>query len=165
MSTSSTLVAVKSALVTQLGTALEGMADDGGDVPAFYSWPGPNAERECLFLGRPLFSIDATLSSVSVASDIPTMKAGRKQRQESYDIPGTVWSYRGDLTPEDAEEAETRVDELVNVVDDLLADTPNLGLSAIQHARLTERVYEIRPYDNGFVVAVFFTIHVEARLT
>ena len=36
------------------------------------------------------------------------MKAGRKQRAESYTVRVTVWVFRPDLTPTDAETCETR---------------------------------------------------------
>lgn len=165
MATSSTLPAVKAALVDLLSTALATSSVDGGQVPVFYAWQ-PDVTDESVFLGRPLFSADETIVSDStIESNVPTIKAGRKQRQEEYEIEGTAWSFRGDLTPSAAAQAELRGFELADAVDDVLADDPTLGLTSIQYAVLARRQAQIRAYGSGWVSVVFFTVAVKSRLT
>lgn len=168
MATSSTYVAFKSQLVTRLTTLLATEGQNGSAVQVSYWWPGPGSEADCVYLGRrPDLSLNP---SVTISSTIPTIKAGRKQRQESYTVELTVQAVRNDLTNDEAEDAETWAFSILEVIDGLLADTPQIGLTSIQWARLGD--VEIvgggpipNPQGSGFWMLLLASIEVQARLT
>lgn len=120
------------------------------------AWPGPDTANETLFIGEEIDDWD---------SDIPTMKAGRKQRQETYTLTIEAWvAVPGSLRSVSAGEARTRAIELIDVLDSLLADEPEL-IEGIQHARLTSRTATLVPFDKGWACQATASIQVEARLT
>jgi hypothetical protein len=127
------------------------------DVQVSPVWPGPNAtEDETVFMGEAVENWDV---------EIPTMKAGRKQRQESYDVTVEAWVGKpGELREASATEARARAIELIDAIDDLLADTPEI-IADIQHARLTGRGATLVPFDQGWACQATATISVAARLT
>lgn len=171
MPTSSTYVAVKQQLVDQLTTALATAGLSGGQVQVSYWWPGSGTEPDTVYFGR---RPDLNLNpSVRIESEIPTIKAGRKQRQESYTVELTIESWRLDLTPEQAETMETWAFSVLDKLDDLLADDPQIGFSdpkPIQWARLGD--VELvgggpinNPVGSGFLMLLIASINVQARLT
>lgn len=166
MSTSSTLPAVKAQLVSLLTSALSSSGVSGGAVPVFYAWPGPDATDECVYLGRHPDTVGNPLAaSTSLRSELPTIKAGRRHRQEDYDVEVTVWSFRPDLSADGAEEAEQRGFALFESVEDVLADTPALGLSTIQHAVLSDVGVALVPFQTGWASILVGSVTVNARLT
>lgn len=162
MSTTSTLVTTKAALLDLLTTELAG-------VQCSYAWPGPDTANESVFLGRhPGLTGDLLGVSSAYNSHIPTIKAGRKQRQESYEIDVTLFSFRPDLTAAGAQTAETRGMELLAGLENVLATDPKLGLTSIQWAQLAR--VEITgagpiPFEKGYASVLVAVVAVESRLT
>jgi hypothetical protein len=117
MATTSTLITVKSAIVTLLQAALPG-------VQVSYHHPGePGMEAECVFLGH-----------ATSTNEVPTMRANRKKTDERY-ILQVVVEVKGEGRTQ--LQADTRCMELFAEVEDMIADDPNLGLgNAIHWARL-----------------------------
>lgn len=150
MPTSSTVPAFLDSLLAQIGSELS-------DVQVSSAWPGPNAtENESVFIGD---SID------NWNVEIPTMKAGRKQRQETYSLTVEAWvAVPGELRQDSAAAARSRAIELIDALDSLLADDPDLG-EPILWARLTDRSATLVPFDKGWACQATATIDVEARLT
>lgn len=156
MSTTSTVPTVKATLVTLIDAALA--------VPVTWAWPGPDAEHECVFLGPHPATADIRLD---LSSQIATVKAGRKQRQEEYVVRVTVWSFRPELTTADAQTCETRAFELAAEVEDVLADNPRLGLAAgvIQYAEVDAVSSTLFPFNSGWATELAIDVRVRARLT
>lgn len=166
MATTSTYVTVKKQMVALYREALSAAARNGGQVQTSYAWPGPATEQVTVFLGRhpDLLSPNTT----AVDSRIPNMKAGRKQRQEQFRIPVSVWAFLPDLTPADVETAEEYVFDVAGLVEGVHADDPKLDLTTtIQKAEIVE--WEIpeapMPFEGGYVVPLTLTVEVQARLS
>lgn len=156
MGTTSTVATVKARIVTVLTSALS--------VPVTYAWPGSSTQPECVFLGPHPETADIRLD---LDSDIPTMKAGRKQRQEDYTVRITVWSFRPDLTAADAQECETRAFEILGDIEDEFADDVRLGLAAsvVHHMRITGVASTLFPFQAGWACELGVDVTVQARLT
>lgn len=156
MATTSTVPAVKAKLVELIDAAL--------DVPVTYAWPGPETAAECVFLGPHPQTADIRLD---LDSEIPTLKAGRKQRQESYRVRVTVWSFRPELTVADAAECELRAFEMAGEIEDVLADDPRLGLGVgvIQSAEVESIASTLFPFNAGWACELGIDVAVRARLT
>jgi hypothetical protein len=152
----STVPTVKARLVTLFDAALT--------VPVTYAWPGPETADECVFLGPHPSTADIR---IDLSSQIPTIKAGRKQRQEEYVVRVTVWSFRPELTPVDAQTCEERAFALAAEVEDVLADDPRLGLAAgaIQYAEVDSIASTLFPFKSGWATELAIDIRVRARLT
>lgn len=87
-------------------------------------WPGDKiATAETVYVGQMTGDLE-----------IPVFQAGRKQRRDTFTVP--VWIYvRGRQSLDDA---GIRVAELVAVVEDALADDPNLSdLDGLDAAEVT----------------------------
>lgn len=165
MSSSSTVTTVKAQLVSLLTTALATSGVDGGQVPVDYAWPGPDTQAEHVFLGRhPDLVANPLLEAASLRSEIANIKAGRKHRTESYAVDVTIWSFRHDLGPEDAQEAEVRAFALYAELEDVLADDPALGL-AIVAATVADVSVSLVPFQSGWAAVLVPTISISARLT
>ena len=103
MATTCTVPTVKAALVSGLTSALPGQQ-------VSYGWPGDVVKRSCIYIG-----------DVTGRFDIPTMKAGRKHRDETY----AVEVYIGVVLPgKTVEAAETQAFTLLAALEDLLANNP-----------------------------------------
>lgn len=151
----STIPTVKTQLVTLLDAALT--------VPVTYAWPGENTDPECVFLGPHPATADIR---VDVSSQIPTIKAGRKQRQEEYTIRVTVWSFRPELTSADAQTCEQRAFTIAASVENVLADDPKLGLAgAIQYSEIESVASTLFPFQAGWACELAIDVAVRARLT
>jgi hypothetical protein len=108
MATTSTLVTVRSAIVTLLSAALP-------TVQVSYAHPGePEAHGEFIFLGF-----------AQSTNEVPTMKAGRKRTDERY-VQQVIVEVKGEGMTQ--LQADTRCMELFAEVEDIIADDPNLGL-------------------------------------
>lgn len=154
MATTSTVVTVKKALVTLIDAALS--------VPVTYAWPGKLTQPESVFLGPHPETSDVR---IDVASQIPTMKAGRKQRAETYTVRVTVWVFRPDLNVEGAEECETRAFELFESIENVLATDTTLSSSAVQVASLERFSSTLYPFSSGWACELAIDVAVEARLS
>jgi hypothetical protein len=150
MPTSPTVATVKTGLVTQLTTKLATAGSDGGQVQVSYAWPGPDTKPESVFFG--------TSSSTGFDSDttadytIPLMKAGRKPRDETYDLPLTVWVFRGDLNRQGLPSVETRAFVLVGLITDVFVDDPQAGQGVLwfEGSRIESRLV---PFQTGWACA------------
>lgn len=151
MSTTSTVTDFKSALVAALALRAE-----LANVQVAYAWPGPQTRPEAIFFGE----------SLSGESEVPTIKAGRKQRSETYDLEIVCWVFHtAGTAATGAQSAEARAFELMQSVDDLLADDPRAGVAYVQWARLGSFDSQLAPSDKGWACALSRTINVQARLT
>lgn len=171
MSTTTTIVDFKTQLLARLTTALATAGEDGGPVQCRYAWPGPNTQPNTVFFGR-WPDAGAILPSIRIDSAVPTIKAGRKQRQESYTVEVSIFTAGPDLSAdsESAAIADNRAFTIHAALDSLLAEDPKigLGLASIQWARIAST--EILaggpfPYEKGYSVLLLVSIDVEARLT
>lgn len=146
MATTSTFPDVKAAIVT----AVEAAAPSGVDVS--YAWQ-PWGQSDQIFLG-----------DVEGTSTIPTVKSGRKQRQESYRIDAVIRVV--DADSDDAAVTEARAETLMAVLGDVLADDPQISAAtAIQWAMVGDFTSRIVPRDRGRACEIVVGIEVEARLT
>lgn len=162
MATTSTIPAFYDRFVTVATSALATSSRSGGQVQVAYAWPGASTRDESVFLGRHPETADIRLDATS---DIPTLKAGRKQRQENYDVEFTVWVFRPDLHPDDAKICHVRAFEILDDLEDELADDPQLGLPSIQLAKMTDLVQILWPFETGWSCELVATLEVRARLT
>lgn len=157
MSTTSTVVVVKKQMVAQYAAAL--------DVPVTYAWPGKSTEREAVFLGPHPETADIRLDA---SSQIPTVKADRKQRDETYNVRVTVWTFRPDLTVDAADECETRAFELLAVIETVHAvDNTRIGLAptVVRHTQITGVASTLFPFQSGWACELAVDVEVAARLT
>lgn len=156
MATNSTVPTIKAQLVSQFRAELT--------VPVDYAWPGPNAEDQCVFLGQhPGVSEEIRIDGTS---EIPTIKAGRKQRQEDYTVRVTVWSFRPDLTSDGAQECETSAFAMFSEIEDVLADDPQIGLAAtaVQAVTVASYASTLFPFKTGWACQLAVDLRVQARL-
>lgn len=164
MSTTSTIPTVKAQLVTVFTSALATASTSGGQVQVSYAWPGTDNDPEAVFLGYHPGLRDIRLEAVS---EIPTIKAGRKQRQEEYQIPVTIWTFRPDLSADGASTVEAQAFTLLGHLEDELADDPQIGLAQgiIHWARLGDYSTTLWPWQKGWACELVFEVNIEARLT
>lgn len=166
MATTATLVTVKDRLVTLYRAALATASPTGGQVQVEYAWPGAKTEPEAVFLGRHPDLAPNPLAGLTRRTEIPNSQAGRKQRQESYPIEVTLWSFRPDLSAKDARTAEARTFTLLGLIEDVHANQSHLGIrDTIQKAELAETEVALLPHEKGWASVVVLTINVEARLS
>ena len=153
MGTVSTIPTVKSKLVELFAAA---------GPEAFYAWPGPSCPPRAIFLGRHPELDDVRIDGTS---EDPTIKAGRRQRQETYTVPVTAWSFRPDLTAEGAETAEADAFDLAKTVEDVLADNVTLGLGpAVHRAFIADVASTLFPFQKGWACELVVQVEVTARL-
>jgi hypothetical protein len=143
-----TMVAVKQALVDQLG-ALPALAD------AFVSYghPGERGRKELIWLG-----------DVRIGDQEPVaIKAGRRRREESYELELNVEVAGTKLAPE---RSELRAVELGTVVEEYLADHPMLSppVAGVLFVVVTGATLRTVDTSNGPVSRLTFTVQVKARL-
>lgn len=116
MPTSSGVPTVKTALVAQLQlrSGLSG-------VQVSYGWLGLAQLGESITLDPP------DDQAQPAGARIPTLKAGRKGREETFTVVASIQVARGGQNAAAAEATELRGFELLAEVDGLLADDPSLG--------------------------------------
>lgn len=151
MATTSTIGLARVALVTVL---------DAGELAGkiFYAWPGPEAAKQ----RHELLWIDATTDWTQT---IPNIKAGRKQRQESYVHELVLWVAKPEFTAAGAQATFERALELMEVVEDALADDVQLAETAIQWMVLEDREVALVPYEKGWGAQIIARVQGNARLT
>lgn len=152
MPTTSTLGLARAALVDALNTgALAGKVH--------YAWPGPQLTRGA----HEAFWIDDVPAWTQT---IPNIKAGRKQRQESYTLEGVLWVAKPDATGTAGAKATfDRALELMAVPENALADDVQLEQPAIQWAVLANRTIALIPHEKGWAVMATLQFEGNARLT
>lgn len=166
MATTSTVPDFHARFVTVAENALLTAGRDGGAVNVYYCWPGAvlQGKEEAVFGGTwPQQDNAATLLDIDF--EIPTLKAGRKQREETYEFPFTVWTFRPDTDPTTPEVCHVRAFEIMDDLEDEFADDPQIGLSSIQWAVLSEIRQMLFPYESGWACTLEATVNVQARLT
>lgn len=148
MATSSTLPAVKAALVS-LGRA----AINDNDVQVTYSRPADSfLKRNCVWVGR-----------ATGTSRVPTIKAGRKAREENYSVEVVFWVAKPRGT---AEECELQAHDYRAAFEDVLADDPSLGnVDGLVHASVGAWEAEAEIPDNGPYAIVTLQVACVARLS
>ena len=155
MTAISTVPAVKQAIVTKLR--------DVSDVPVDYCWPGPSTKPRHIFLGRHPELDDVRIDG---RQEVPTIKAGRKQSQEVFELPVTHWSFRGDLTPDAGAEVESGAFEMAEDLRTLVAEDWTLGLSPqVQRVSVVDTASTLFPFQKGWACELVVTLEVHARLT
>lgn len=162
MATTSTIPTVKAGLVTAFSSALATASTSGGQIPVDYAWPGPDTAPECVFFGPHPQTADIR---IDIDQDIPTIKAGRKQRQEDYTLRTTVWVFRPDLTAAGAQTVETRAFTIGGLVEDVLADDPQGGIAAVQVIAVDTIISTLFPFEKGWACELGIDLNVRARLT
>jgi hypothetical protein len=156
MATSSTVVTVKKQMVAEYDAVLS--------IPVTYAWAGKNTAAEAVFLGPHPETADIRLDQTS---QIPTVKADRKQRQETYTVRVTIWTFRPELTFTAADTCETRAFELLASIEGVHAADPRIGLAAtvLHHTQITSVASTLFPFDAGWACELAVDVEVSARLT
>lgn len=145
---SSTVPAVKAALVTLITADV-----NDSTVQVSYGRPPDNQlARECIYVG----------DVPSGAQRVPTLKAGRKAREEKYpiEVVVAVLAAGGTLSA-----AETRAFVLLSSVEDVVADDPSLGgVAGLIHA--TAGTFDVTSgyTAEGPVCVIRFQVDCTARL-
>jgi hypothetical protein len=149
MATTSTVPAVKAALVTLLTSAI-----NDSDVYVSQGRPQDDlAQRKVVVVG-----------SVSYSSEIANVKSSRKQRDERYSIEVVFLVY--DAAGGTAAEAETAVWTLVAELEDLLADDTTLGgVNGLAWAVLGKVEGDVAVERKGPVAWITADVECMARLT
>lgn len=152
MPTSTTILTVEDALVAQLAAHATLVAQ--GITPTVTWQPWSTADQ--VFIG----GVDGT-------SEIPTMKAGRKQRNEDYDIDVVFRAANTGGTSTGGRDAKERCISYFAALDDILADDTTVNSLDILWAVLS--TFEMRdvplPNDSGWGTEIVATVTVSARLT
>lgn len=147
MATGSTIYAVRAAIVEALkaNTALT-------DVQVSHGYPGEAfVERESIYVDR-----------VTGAHKVANIKAGRKQRDETYAVTVVIA-----VVNDDSSVAETEATALgyLQEVEDLVADDPSLGdVNGVVHATAGDFRMLSDLTANGAACVIEFDINVTARL-
>lgn len=151
MPTTSTLGVFRAAMVTALNTgALAGKVH--------YAWPGPQIAKG----GHEVLWFD---EMPAWSQTIPNLKAGRKQRQETYTLEGVLWVAQPDVGVDGAQATFERALELAAVPENALADDVTVGETGIQWALLAERTAALIPHENGWASMITMRFEGNARLT
>lgn len=136
---------------------LEAINENAETPPGFEAWPGPEAAPEMFVLGQ----IDWD------TYEIPTIKAGRKARQEAYDIAFELFVMGADGTsPSEPGPARTVAFNMLAPIEDVLAEDPSCGTDylRVQHVQLKPNQAGPRKFERGWAYRIAGAIHVEARL-
>ena len=145
MATTSTVPAVKAALVALLTSALP-------STQVSYGRPADSMlSRNCVWVGR-----------AAGADRVPVMSAGRKVREQDYSVTVFVWVAKPRGT---VEQAEDEAHVLLAEVEDALADDPSLGgVDGLIHATAGSWEAEADVAQEGPFCLVTLDVDVLARL-
>lgn len=146
--TTSSVPAVTDGLLAQLNES---------QVPAFEVWPGPEAAREMVVLG------DVDWDEYEIA----TIKAGRKWRDERYDLGFEIFVFgEPGTTAADPTPARNRAYEIfASIEDDLATDvTADLGFAVVQWIQVNPRQAHPRQFENAWAYRISGVFAVFARL-
>lgn len=149
MATHSTIPAVRTAFADALTT---NSSVGGSGVQVSRGYPGESfIERESVYIDR-----------ITGAHAIANIKAGRKQRDETYAMTVVVAVVEDTGTVADVED---RAFELLAEVEDWLADDPSLGdVDGVVHATAGDFRLFSDMTTNGAACVIEFDINVAARL-
>lgn len=157
MSTSTTVPAVIDGFLTAVNNELDG-------VTAYESWPGLEAAREMVVIEGE-GSNDPILWQ---QYEIPTITAGRRQRQEQYEIRWAIYVVGTTGTsPSNPKPARTRAFTIAKTLEDVLAEDVTAGTShtVVQDAQLSLTSAGPRVYETGWAYRITGVLAVRARLT
>lgn len=148
--TSSTKAATKAALVERLRSRA-GLSG----VQVSYSWPGKTVKRESIWCGK-----------AAGASNVPTMRSGRKARDEIYLLDVIIEVIiEGDPDGRGQQIADERALALAAEVDGVLADDPRVGTDFLVSAVVENHdLDEGGTLDTGYGARVRMGIRCHARL-
>lgn len=154
MSTTSTLVEAKNALVSAIETALATAGTGNTQVPVFYAW-NPEVTDESVFLGiAQLSDSDFTRTTTTYSSPVAEFTA---LQAGDYRIEGTCWCFRPDLTPDQAATAEGRVDALWELIRSALAPLTWTGELGVE--------FRLRAWQSGWAAEAAFTVQVHSFIS
>lgn len=131
-------------------------------VAIFESWPGPEARPEMIVLGG---DQGETVKWNGYA--IATIKAGRKQRQEDYDLLFGIFVLGGTGTaPASPKAARDRAFEIFAGIEDSLATdvTIDTDFATVQWAVSAPRTAAPRVFETGWMYRIEGAFEVHARL-
>lgn len=151
-------MATTSSVPTIIDALLEAFATNlPGGVPVFEAWPGAEAKREMVHFG-PVTWDDYTIA---------TIKAGRQQRQENYDIEFFVYAAPvAGSSPSNPKATRDRAYTLLAALEDALADDPKPSADnvSIQHVQIRPRDTGVREFEKSWFYGISGSIAVAARL-
>lgn len=155
MPTVSTIPTVKARIITLL-VARAGLSG----VSVTYAWPGTSAAAEQMFFGE----------TQAVDHEIANIRAGRKQRQETYDLGLVIQVLKPGSTALTASTVESRAFALAQEVENMLADDPTLAIGPPSGALQWAHVDSIEspvlvPFEKGWGAELTVRIRCHARLT
>lgn len=143
----STIVAVKQALVTQL-KALDGM----GAVSVSYAHPGERGSKEILYCG----------AVRNGDHEAVALKAGRRRREENYDLDIEIAVSGTRLTEA---RSETRAIVIGTLVEEYLADNPTIGdVPNVRFVVVSGIEMQTITTTNGPLTQLTLTVSIKARL-
>lgn len=155
MSTSSTAPALIDATVTLMAAEMTELLLT--DVKTSQVWPGPDAQRRMFFLG------ETTWANYEIAS----IKAGRKQRDEAYEVEFEIWVLGDEgTTPSNPTATRTEAYAMLTGLENVGADDPNFGLALgqIQWAQVRPKKAGPRQFSKGWAYIITGAIVAHARL-
>lgn len=152
MATTSTLPLAKKALKTALDTGLL-----LGKV--HYAWPGPEVAKGV----HEAVWIDGNTPEWETGD--PNIKAGRRQRQETYTLDVVLWVAKPELTAAQAEACDDRAFELLAVIENVLANDVQVGETSVHWLLPGSRTHNLVPLERGWGCQIVLQIEGSARLT
>lgn len=134
---------------------IDGISQHG--VTAFEAWPGPDAAPEMLVLGEVTWE----------TYEIPVIKAGRKPRQERYDVNFELFVMgRPGSSPARPRAARERAFLLLSQVENFLADdvTATTDHTVVNWVQVRLTSAQPRVFENGWAYRVAGVFTADARL-
>lgn len=122
-----------------------------------YAWPGPNAANQ-----PELVWFD---NIVDWTQEIPNIKAGRKQRQETFTFELVIWVAKPEAGSTGHKATFDRAVELCGVIEGRLADDVQANLDVVQWITADNRQVDLIPFQSGWCCQIILQITGTARLT
>lgn len=147
--------------VSTVPDVIDALLDTTWAVKMFEAWPGPDAEREMIVLGG-----DAGETVEWNNYSIPTIQAGRKQRQEEYSLLFAVYVGGEGTKPTAPKVARDRAFEIFGSIEDTAANDVTLGtdFQLLQWAVSAPRTAMPRVFERGWMYRIEGAFEVHARL-
>lgn len=151
MATISTIPAAWDALVAALDT---------GELlnKVHYAWPGPEVAKTV----HEAVWVDAVTDWETID---PNIKAGRRHRDETYVFELVLWAAKPELVASQARAANLRAFELLEIVENQLANDVQLGETTIHWLLPRGRTHTLVPLERGWGCQIITRIEGSARLT
>lgn len=156
MSTTTTVPTVIDGFLDAINAELTG-------VTAYETWPGPEASPEMVVIES-----DSGDPITWVEYQIPVIMAGRRQRQEQYEIGWAVYVFGTKGTsPSNPKKVRDRAFEIVETLEDVLAEDVTAGTShaVVQDAQLRLDSAGPRVFEKAWAYRITGALVVRARLT